>query len=1190
MSIFFSQIKDYFKNQTKEIDFIYNYNSNNYKDKTFRFERYDNQPQYNCFLSYFSNGTFNNDNSFELLIDTFKEDWLEEWKKNTYNLNKYRINIADKEFKDCYDELKNKFSYIKNNFSINYWKSNWKQILLQIKIDINDINKKNYISINNKEFEEIEKTVFQIMIIPSIKKYYDNSPDRYLEEYDQIFEWKRIPLNENYKIFGNKINCSNVEQGYLGTCYFLETISTLSNFGQLLYQLFPNEQINDNGLYEICLFHEGKWVKVLVDDYFVFFKNNNKFAFAKPVNNCLYSCFLEKAYAKLKGSYADINGSYNCQAFEALTGFRADEFPFRDRNNNRLIKDEIYNYCYKKHFEGYLFASCTKGHAYSILSISKENSENIFQIRNPWAYLPEENKKYFSEFLKKFPEYNINDVTGIFYLDQANFEDKFEKIAICQILFGSTIYNYKLDNNFLVDNKKMYFYFEIYKKSKIALGLLKKNNEGFFQKFEVKLLNIENNNINNLLTISDFKNEISKIIQNYNMHNYDNYNEIEKGKYLIIISFKNNISSNPNLDLNDKYLKIIIEGNINIKYLGFSITAPNINNPTENIEFTKYNYGLRTGELFKKYKNIIKIMKQEFNIKLHPDSKGFYIETIFNDEFETLVRFDKIKLTIQACCHEKSQDAYLIGNNHINGRIDDENGKMIKLINNESKIVYQGNIKENKLFICDKFELNQDLTEVFSKNVNSFIFNENSFIKSFMHKHELKYKSVQSDWTCDFCLREFDKDVESFGCRNCNFDLCKDCLFMNEKDFINKLSNLLVSKKITIQNSDINNYIIKCDFHNHNLKYIKLSQNQIKRCNLCKEQNKDVKLFFCNLCQYNICIQCLLNSNFSNDLNSNNFVKYIFNIGINDLNKEILLFRFRVNNKNEIFNITEIYYNDIKLNLLTNNNQDWSIKYNFGNPGKYEIKVIFKKSFPTMNSFFRKNLNLYSLDLSNFNTQYATTMYNMFTDCENLEYINLTNIKTSKVTDMQSMFFNCPKLKEIKGLNSLDTSKVNNMMAMFACCKELKNLNLSSFNTSNVNYIEGMFSGCYKLKEIEGLNNFNTSKIKNMYALFNCCLDLESLDLSNFDMSNVEINNYMFNKCKSLRQIKGEQNFIINNKIFTIIFPIKKDLYIFENTEVNFDGYDDRNDKKKNNEWPIPKLSILYGSRVNIIGGQIYLL
>jgi len=135
-----------------------------------------------------------------------------------------------------------------------------------------------------------------------------------------------------------------------------------------------------------------------------------------------------------------------------------------------------------------------------------------------------------------------------------------------------------------------------------------------------------------------------------------------------------------------------------------------------------------------------------------------------------------------------------------------------------------------------------------------------------------------------------------------------------------------------------------------------------------------------------------------------------------------------------------------------------------------------------------------------------------------------------------------------------------------------------------------MFSGCYKLKEIEGLNNFNTSKIKNMYALFNCCLDLESLDLSNFDMSNVEINNYMFNKCKSLRQIKGEQNFIINNKIFTIIFPIKKDLYIFENTEVNFDGYDDRNDKKKNNEWPIPKLSILYGSRVNIIGGQIYLL
>ena len=113
-----------------------------------------------------------------------------------------------------------------------------------------------------------------------------------MEEYDNIFEYKSISdLNDNYVMFENKIDCTNVEQGTLGTCYFLETISTMSNYGQLLYQLFPNENINKNGIYEVCLFHEGKWVKVLLDDYFVFYKGTDNFAFTKPVRKCLFSCF-----------------------------------------------------------------------------------------------------------------------------------------------------------------------------------------------------------------------------------------------------------------------------------------------------------------------------------------------------------------------------------------------------------------------------------------------------------------------------------------------------------------------------------------------------------------------------------------------------------------------------------------------------------------------------------------------------------------------------------------------------------------------------------------------------------------------------------------------------------------------------------------------------------------------------------
>ena len=90
----------------------------------------------------------------------------------------------------------------------------------------------------------------------------------------------------------------------------------MSNYGQLLYQLFPNENINKNGIYKVCLFHEGKWINVLLDVYFIFYKGTNNFSFTQGVRKCLFSYLLEKAFAKINGSYSNINGGNNCKSFE----------------------------------------------------------------------------------------------------------------------------------------------------------------------------------------------------------------------------------------------------------------------------------------------------------------------------------------------------------------------------------------------------------------------------------------------------------------------------------------------------------------------------------------------------------------------------------------------------------------------------------------------------------------------------------------------------------------------------------------------------------------------------------------------------------------------------------------------------------------------------------------------------------
>ena len=186
----------------------------------------------------------------------------------------------------------------------------------------------------------------------------------------------------------------------------------------------------------------------------------------------------------------------------------------------------------------------------------------------------------------------------------------------------------------------------------------------------------------------------------------------------------------------------------------------------------------------------------------------------------------------------------------------------------------------------------------------------------------------------------------------------------------------------------------------------------------------------------------------------------------------------------------------------------------------------------TMQAMFYNCTNLESLNLDNFNTRNLTTMYIMFSNCNSLKSLNLKSFDTSKVTNMSYTFFNCYNLTNIN-LSSFDTSNVTTMKTMFHNCFKLKSLDVSSFDTSNVNDMSNMFrggnNGTMGLIEIKGLENFNTSKVTNMYAMFYNCPNLTSLDLSSFDTSNVTDMSWMFagggSLSMNLAEIKGLENF-----------------------------------------------------------------
>ena len=151
--------------------------------------------------------------------------------------------------------------------------------------------------------------------------------------------------------------------------------------------------------------------------------------------------------------------------------------------------------------------------------------------------------------------------------------------------------------------------------------------------------------------------------------------------------------------------------------------------------------------------------------------------------------------------------------------------------------------------------------------------------------------------------------------------------------------------------------------------------------------------------------------------------------------------------------------------------------------------------------------------------------------CTTLGNVTIKNIvfdesfKTYAPTSLKDFFKNCTALETISNIENLNTAKVTNMYAMFTHCQNLSSLDLSKFNTANVTDMSWMFSDC-QLSSLD-LSNFNTEKVREMYNMFSFCQKLSSLNLTNFNTEKVTNMDYMFNGCSDLTTIYASDKFII---------------------------------------------------------------
>ncbi|KRX03045.1 hypothetical protein PPERSA_08120 [Pseudocohnilembus persalinus] len=271
--------------------------------------------------------------------------------------------------------------------------------------------------------------------------------------------WRRInEVYQNPQLFlhDQDIDATDLQQGNLGNGYFLAALTALVEYDQqIVYDLFQfNDQIEEKGLYSASLCWVGKWEKVIVDNYFPMTGKNP--SFSRSRKNLVWVMIIEKIWAKLHGSYCQIDAGLSKELLHDLTGAPSRTFFINpsDRNSyidcwNRIRFAQEQQYIItasslKKNGDTDLGFGVCANQCFVILQSMETQIDGqlvrILRLRNSWninnwKQISGENDPFLKsvpEKLKEQLEYNgRNNQDGLFLIEYNDFVNLFESIQIC---------------------------------------------------------------------------------------------------------------------------------------------------------------------------------------------------------------------------------------------------------------------------------------------------------------------------------------------------------------------------------------------------------------------------------------------------------------------------------------------------------------------------------------------------------------------------------------------------------------------------------------------------------------------------------------------------------------------------------------------------------------------------------------